>query len=195
MNKDQNDKKRKSGSETFHGSTFQLLEFWQWASSDLLSNALRGRLAEFLVAKAVGVADGMRVEWDAVDVVTPTGCKIEVKSAAYLQSWQQERASRIVFDIAPKQAWESRTNTYSLERKRSADVYAFALLTEQDRESVNPLDLNQWQFYIISSASLDKKVGDQKSISLASLQRFSPAICDFHQLGETIHHAHTIQDT
>ena len=187
MNNEQRNITRRTGGETFHGSTFNLLEFWQWASSDLLGNALRGRLAEFLVAKAVGIADGVRVEWDAVDVVSKSGCKIEVKSAAYVQSWQQERPSRIVFDIASKQAWDAQTNSYSRARKRSADVYVFALLTEQNRVSVNPLDLNQWQFYIISSASLDQQVGEQKSISLASLQRLSPSVCDFHKLGETIH--------
>ena len=42
---------RKTGSEAFQlGSTalgFDLLSFWQWSASDLVSNALRGRLAEF----------------------------------------------------------------------------------------------------------------------------------------------------
>jgi hypothetical protein len=65
-----------------------LLDFWQWAYSDLLSNTNRGRLAEFIVARALslGLTD-VRIEWDAVDLVTPTGVKVEVKSAAYLQSW------------------------------------------------------------------------------------------------------------
>jgi hypothetical protein len=179
--------KRKDGCESFVGAEFQLLEFWQWASSDLLSNALRGRLAEFLVAKAVGVADGVRIEWDAVDIVSKSGCKIEVKSASYLQSWQQKRLSRIVFDIAPKQAWDAKTNTYSLARKRTADVYVFALLTEQARESVNPLDLNQWQFYSLAASILDEEVDQQKSIGLASLERLHPLISDFHGLNESIH--------
>jgi hypothetical protein len=34
-----------------------LLDFWRWNSSDLLSNATRGRLAEFIVASASGVAN------------------------------------------------------------------------------------------------------------------------------------------
>jgi hypothetical protein len=32
---------------------FTLLDFWQWSVSDILSNANRGRLAEFIVATAV----------------------------------------------------------------------------------------------------------------------------------------------
>ena len=37
-----------------------LLDFWQWLGSDLVSNAFRGLLAEYLVALAVGAADGAR---------------------------------------------------------------------------------------------------------------------------------------
>ena len=31
---------------------FSLLDFWRWSVSDILSNATRGILAEFIVAKA-----------------------------------------------------------------------------------------------------------------------------------------------
>jgi hypothetical protein len=66
------------------------LEFWKWAFSDFLSNALRGVLAEFIVAKAMDCTDVQRTEWDAYDVITSDGIKIEVKSSAYLQSWHLE---------------------------------------------------------------------------------------------------------
>ena len=39
-----------------------LLDFWQWPGSDLLSNTFRGAYAEYLVALAVGSADGVREE-------------------------------------------------------------------------------------------------------------------------------------
>lgn len=44
----------------------------------LRMNNVRGDLAEFLVARAVG-ATGPRVEWDAYDVLAPDGTRIEVK--------------------------------------------------------------------------------------------------------------------
>ncbi|WP_156153452.1 hypothetical protein [Domibacillus robiginosus] len=43
----------------------------------------------------------MRIEWNAFDLVTPTGIKVEVKSAAYVRSWQQVKNSAISFRIAP----------------------------------------------------------------------------------------------
>lgn len=43
-----------------------LLGFWSWAYSDLLSNATRGVLAEYIVGLALGcVQSGTRREWDA----------------------------------------------------------------------------------------------------------------------------------
>lgn len=68
--------------------TFSLLDFWRWSVSDILSNATRGRLAEFIIATAVNIdIKQIRDEWGAFDLETPSGIKIEVKSAAYLQSW------------------------------------------------------------------------------------------------------------
>ena len=91
-----------SGKEKFSDSKgtleFNLLDFWQWSMSDVISNATRGILAEFIVAQAIGVAkEGVREEWAAFDLVSKEGTKIEVKSAAYLQSWQQKDFSKITF--------------------------------------------------------------------------------------------------
>lgn len=150
----------------------KLLDFWQWSSSDLLSNTLRGRLAEFLVASALGVADGTRVEWDAIDVVSPSGIKVEVKSSAYLQSWRA-KPSRITcrFDIQPRLAWDWDTNNFtSSNPARWSDVYVFCLLEHQDSDSVDPTNLDQWRFFVLSSKELDAKLGNQKTLSLVTLK-------------------------
>lgn len=96
-------------------------------------------VAEYLVARALGVADGVRKEWDTHDVTTPTGVRVEVKSAAYVQTWAQRQESTIVFGIAPTRAWDEATGKYHDESRRQADVYVFALLAEKDKTLVNPL--------------------------------------------------------
>lgn len=57
---------RKIGSEQFFSELapagFNLISFWQWPSSDLMGNALRGVLAEYIVASAVGCSAGVRTE-------------------------------------------------------------------------------------------------------------------------------------
>ena len=117
----------KTGQELFLGMPHSLLEYWAWAHSDIVSNSERGILAEYLVRCAVHAPSPCRIEWDAVDVISPEGIRIEVKSSAYLQTWKQEKLSRIQFDIAPKNVWDSVENSYASQRIRSADVYVFCL--------------------------------------------------------------------
>jgi hypothetical protein len=60
------------------------------AYSDILTNTSRGIFAEFLVAKALGVVEGVRpTGWNDFDL-SYDGWKIEVKASAYVQSWHQE---------------------------------------------------------------------------------------------------------
>ncbi|RRN76408.1 hypothetical protein EIM50_24845, partial [Pseudoxanthomonas sp. SGD-10] len=117
---------------------FSLLDFWCWSVSDLLSNATRGRFAEFIVATATNIDKTViRDEWSAYDIETPDGIKLEIKSAAYLQSWFQSSLSRISFSIKPAHHWESFTNKLSPEKKRHADVYVFCLLHHENKQTVD----------------------------------------------------------
>ena len=52
-----------------------VLDYWRWSASNLLDNTARGILAEFIVASALGVAGGLRTEWDAYDLKTESGTK------------------------------------------------------------------------------------------------------------------------
>ena len=181
---------RKSGSETFEAAgrplPISLLDFWQWSSSDLVGNALRGVLAEYIVASAVGSNGGTRTEWDAIDIVTPAGIKIEVKSGAYLQSWAQERLSAIRFDIRPTWGWDASTDTHSTQKERQADVYVFCVLAHKDRETINPLNLDQWSFYAIATAALNEAVGSQKTIGLSSLLKLEPIEASYREIETAI---------
>lgn len=184
---------RRNGDEPFHdvGRTlgFTVGDFWSWSSSDLLSNALRGRVAEFLVAKALGVDEGVRNEWDAFDLTSKTGVTIEVKSSAYVQSWAQRGPSRPSFGIAPTRAWSAETNEYSGTARRQAQVYVFALLHHQDRYTIDPLDVNQWEFFVVPTALLDQRMPAQKTIGFAGLLGLSPRRCRFEELAEAVEEA------
>lgn len=183
-------KVRRLGDEPFHEDGralgFSVQEFWSWSSSDLLSNALRGRVAEFLVAKALGVADGVRNEWDAFDLTSKTGITVEVKSSAYLQSWAQRGPSVPSFGIAPTLAWSEATNEYAGTARRQAQVYVFALLRNQDRDTVDPLDVAQWEFFVVPTAVLDQRVAGQKSIRLGALVGVGPRRCRFDEVAEAV---------
>jgi hypothetical protein len=164
-----------------------LRDFWSWACSDLISNAMRGVLAEYVVGVALGcVAGSTRLEWDLTDLRTPAGVRVEVKSSAYVQSWRQERLSTISFDIRPTLGWDAGANSYATERRRQADVYVFGVFTATDKAAADPLNLDSWDFYVMSTDRLNAAVGEQRSINLSSLLRHRPRKAAFGELAAVV---------
>lgn len=183
--------RRRTGDEAFIGMDSNLLEYWEWAHSDIMSNTERGRLAEFIVMKAIGSKKNYRVEWDTVDVTTPDNIKVEVKTSAYLQTWKQFKLSAIQFDIAPKKEWFDGINQYSEKPRHHSDAYVFCLFACTDGLKANPMDLTQWEFYVLSTRVLDERVPRQKTITLSSLIRLGAKKVDFEGLKEAVHSAYS----
>ncbi len=136
--------------------TFNVLQFWQWSTSDLVSNATRGRLAEFIVAQALEAASLVRDEWAAYDLQTPEGIKVEVKSSAYLQSWSQAKLSSVLFSVKKARAWNRESNRQAVKATRQAHVYVFALLAHENKVTLDPLNLDQWEFYVLPTSILNE---------------------------------------
>lgn len=134
-------------------------DFWRWIGSDLVGNTTRGIFAEYLVGLAVGrftgnEADGVRDEWALQDIVVDD-VSIEVKASAYLQTWGQGEESRPQFDI----------------KARSSEIYVFCLLHHTDPATLNPLDLEQWTFYVVPTATIDRVIPRQQTIRLGPLEK------------------------
>ena len=177
---------KKTGYELFCGvgatPEMNLHGFWRWAASDLVSNTMRGILAEYIVATALDLADGLRAEWNPYDL-KKGDCQNEVKSGAYIQSWYHRELSKITFSIRPARSWNDNTNILSRESKRQADIYIFCVLTPimQD-EQLNPLNLDQWEFYILRSDVMDKACPTQKTIGLSSLLKLNPRKATYSEI-------------
>lgn len=172
---------------TYDGMPVGILlnDFWAWNSSDLLNNTLRGALAEFIVASALGIDTTVsRQDWTAYDLLSPSGRKIEVKCSAYLQSWNPERLSKIQFSIRPARSWDAE-NDFSADLKRWSDLYVFCLYASKDR-SETPLQLERWEFYVLPTEVLNQRCGNQKSITLNSLLSLHPVKVTYEDLQETI---------
>ncbi len=172
---------RKSGEEHFRKGgaelDFGLLDFWQWSMSDLVNNATRGVLAEYIVARALGVPTSTtRDFWAPYDLAVSGEVKVEVKSSSYVQCWAQSALSRISFDIKPSHAWDYKTGGWDEEYKRQADVYVFALLAHRDKPKIDPMNLDQWKFYVLSTAALDEHFGDQKRLTLGGLEKHASPV-------------------
>ena len=170
-----NPREKFAGSENTTLANRTMLDYWQWAFSDIVGNTERGILAEYIVATAVGSDKLKRGSWYPYDIEAPDGTKIEVKSASYVQSWYQEKLSNIQFGIRKTKEWSPETNDFGTENKRQSDVYVFCLLSQQVKADINPLDLAQWEFFVVPTYVLDKELGDSQSISLARLKKYSHA--------------------
>ena len=182
-----------TGSEEFtlngSGTGITVSDLWSWAYSDLLNNTSRGVAAEFLVYASLYTFlpppdQKMRVDWTPYDLTSPSGRKIEVKSAAYLQSWDDNYHEHISFDIAPKRAWDP-DNGYSPNAKRNCDLYVFCLYKALSKD-VSPLDLDQWEFYVLPTAILNAKIPTQKRIGLRSLLTLNPIVTDYAGLRDAV---------
>ncbi len=171
---------------------FSLLNFWRWSVSDILSNATRGIFAEFIVATAAKIdLNKVRDEWGAFDLITSEGIKIEVKSSAYLQTWFQKTLSKISFSTKPAFVLDIVTNKQSEFKIRSADVYVFCLLHHENKQTVQPLNLDHWEFYVLATAELNNYTRSQHSITINSLKRLTNVI-DYETLNDEIKKKHNL---
>lgn len=182
------DEKRKNGDERFivdnKAINNRLVEFWQWAFSSLSDNALRGSLAEYIVASALGINKLVQENWKPYDL-DYNNFKVEIKSSTYIQTWQQTDYSKISFSIRKSREWLEDTS-YSDEIKRQADVYVFCLLHHKDQETLNPMDLDQWTFYVVKTSVLDSVLGDMQQLSLSRLKKIEHVECGYGELRKVI---------
>lgn len=182
--------KLKTGREQFEFNktvlNFDLLSFWRWSGSDLTGNTARGVLAEYIVANALGIAEkATRIEWNAFDLMLKK-VKIEVKSSSYLQTWRQRRLSNITFGIQRTRIWNPDNNQMEGDLKRQADVYVFCVLAHKTQESLNPLNLDQWEFYILPTTTLDDNCLEQKTIGLNRIKSFGVEAVRYDQIADII---------
>ena len=173
---------QKSGKENFlfNGieQDYSLIDFWIWNQSDLIENRTRGILAEYIVKKALEVKSNDRIEWDDYDIITDTGVKIEIKSAAYIQTWEQTKYSNISFDISVNK----RSN---FERK--SDFYVFCLLDCKTQNNINPLNLEQWTFFVVETTEINNVLQSQSTITLNSLKRKLKNVeCKYNEIKKII---------
>ena len=164
------------GNEAFIGLDVNpsVVDFWTFAISDLKMNSIRGILAEFLVASALRPGIKKSEQWADYDLLYthpdgPVDIRIEVKSSAYLQAWEQSGLSEIKFTglkgtpHIPRGGYDPRGQQYN------ADVYIFCVQTAKTHKKYNPLDVSQWDFYVLPRTAVSRR--GYASITLVALER------------------------
>ena len=75
---------------------------------------------------------------------------------------------------------------YTGKLRRWCDLYIFCLLDNKNQETINPLSLNQWTFYVLKTKILNEKIPLQKTITLSSLLKLDPIKCNYNELKNVI---------
>ncbi len=184
-----NDHFIKGGSET----DITVSDFWQWAYCDFVNNVQRGVLAEYIVASAIGATEmpgeEQRIQFRPFDLMSPERYRIEVKCAAYVQSWENRHPDHISYSIAPASLPDPVLGYVDgAPKQRNCDCYVFCLckaMTPAD----NILNLDLWEFYVLATAVLDSEKPNQKSITLPSLLALHPEVCTYDGLSYAISNA------
>jgi hypothetical protein len=173
-----------TGDEGFQGMNATLRDFWAWSTSDLRDDTIRGILAEFIVAKAVGTRTDVRISWSNFDVKAPGDVCVEVKSSAYLQSWKQAKPSQIRFSGFFARSYDEEAERFSPEPEIRADVFVFAIQTCTEPQAWDAVDLGQWEFYVASAEAI-REYG-YRSAGLPTVRRFGKGPFAYSELAQAV---------
>ena len=152
-----------------------MLDFWKYQFSNIYD--MQEYIAEFIVGKSLGIDEPTnRDGWTLWDIEY-SGKYIEIKETSYYHSWQDKYAggrisNQRTFSIQP--AYSDYKNPNS-ELKRQSDIYVFCLNTGTNAEESNPLEMANWEFYVVPTDVINEYCNPtQKSISLGKVRKLAP---------------------
>ena len=85
--------------------------------------------------------------------------------------------------LAPiKPAHDNVKNTF----ERQNDIYVFCLLLGNTREEANPLNLNNWEFYIVPTSVINKECKEANTIRLGRIKKMGYKALGFYDIKNEI---------
>ena len=147
------------------------LDYWQFQFSNIWE--LYEEVAEFIVAKALGMDKPYNKNGSTLYDIDYNGKRVEVKATAYYHSFRgdNEFSECRSFSI-------SETNGQHNERteiaERKNDVYVFCLNTGKTQKDADPFEMSHWEFYVVPTSVINRLCGHNKTISLGRLRKITP---------------------
>lgn len=165
---------------------FDITDFWRFQYSNIYS--LHGEIAEFIIARALGITEAQNSEYWTLWDITYREVKIEVKATAYFHLWNVDGkiSKQRTFSIAPANGSYDQEIAGNSEFRRQNDLYVFCLINGDTKENSNPLHLNHWEFYVVPTLFLNEYCGNNKTISLGRIRSFGFKAIYYNQLKESI---------
>ena len=151
---------------------FDLADFWRFQYSNIYS--LHGEIAEFVVARALGITEAQNSAYWTLWDITYRDMRIEVKATAYYHLWNEggKVSNQRTFSIAKANGSYDPSVCGNEVLCRQNDIYVFCLNTGETKENANPLNLNNWEFYIVPTSFINERCEDNKTISLGRIKGF-----------------------
>lgn len=149
---------------------FSVIDFWKFQFSNIWD--MQDQIAEFIVAHVLGQTEPYNKNgWTLWDI-NYRGRRIEVKETAYYHSWRRDGMVSAQRTFSISKAY-SRYKDSTSDLKRQSDIYVFCLNTGETKESSNPLDLDNWRFWVVPTETINQACGDNKTITLGRLQKLT----------------------
>ena len=162
-----------------------LLDFWRFRYCNIFD--LQEAIAEFIVAKALGKETADNLEYWTLYDINYCGKRVEVKETSYYHPWNKDKkvSSHRAYGITKaNSSYDDSTCANRYERQN--DVYVFCLNTGYTEEESYPLNLNNWEFYIVPTRVINENCENQKSISLQRIKKLGFAAKRYDEIKQTI---------
>jgi len=143
-------------------------------------------IAEFLIEKALGIDKAQNTEyWTLYDILY-RGYRIEVKQTGYYHPWNENgkisKTRRFGITMANSN-YENEDEENKFERQN--DIYVFCLNIGETKRESNPLNVNNWEFYIAETAVVNKECGNNKTVGLNRVRCFAKKV-NYNEIKEII---------
>lgn len=154
---------------------FGMLEFWCSKFSNIYN--IQEYIAEFLVEQALGIEKSHNTEyWTLFDILYKD-YRIEIKETGYYHPWNENgKISEMRrFGITKANSkYEDKESNNIYERQN--DIYVFCLNIGKTKETSNPLNIDNWEFYIVPTKTINEVCKNNKSIGLNKVQKIATKV-------------------
>ena len=150
---------------------FDFKDFWAFQYSNIYS--LHGEIAEFIVARALGITEAQNSAYWTLWDMTYRNVKIEIKATAYYHLWNEglKVSKQRVFSIAKANGKYDLDVCGNDDFCRQNDIYVFCLNLGETKELSYPLNLDNWEFFVVPTSFINEKCNDNKTISLNRIKK------------------------
>ncbi len=169
-----------------NGKNSKILDFWQTMFSRLESNTLRGKVGEYIVSWALSVDNRPQDPWQAFDLLSPNGKRIEVKTTSFVQDWEHGEENRTPkFVIKPTRNYTS-DKGLAKDTSYNADIYVLCYYSWLDKKTTDVTNLNHWKFWVFSLKELLNIFDGHHSITVKKLESLGHRPVSAFDLGKSI---------